>query len=85
MADDSTAEDETPDEEEEAADTGATPQEAHREVEFDDIIQRLTALSQALGSIQDILMARPGEPATPAGNDDDADDDQLVDVDKLDV
>lgn len=79
---------ETESERGEAADTGASPGEAHREGEFDDIINRLKDLSLAISTIQsalsDVLISRPANGSDADDNDED-DDSGLVDVDQLDV
>lgn len=51
----STASEETSEEREEGEDTGATPEEAHREGEFDDIVRRLDALSAKLDAVQSAI------------------------------
>lgn len=55
MADENTSEEETASEREEAAETGATPVEAHREGEFNDIVARLDSLTAKLDSVQSAL------------------------------
>ena len=48
---------ETVEEREEAAETVATPEEAHREGEFDDVISRIEALSEVMNKTLDAVTA----------------------------
>lgn len=47
--------DETPEERELADETGATPEEAHRVGEFDDLLSRITSMESSIGSVIDTV------------------------------
>lgn len=71
--DDASRDDETPREEVEAAQTGETPGEAHREGEFRDLADKLDTVLARLDAITGFLTKRTvEEPVDDA--DDDADD-----------
>ena len=55
MADENTATDETVEEKTEAAETGATPEEAHREGEFEALVARIGSLEEKASNILDIV------------------------------
>lgn len=55
MADENTATDETVEEKTEAAETGATPEESHREGEFEDLVARIGSLEEKASNILDIV------------------------------
>lgn len=57
MADENTATDETVEEKTEAAETGATPEESHREDGFEDLVARVGSLEEKASNILDIVGA----------------------------
>lgn len=90
MADD-TRDDETPDEREEAAETGATPEEAHREGEFDDIRDRIESIAaradeilDAVRTVREAVEAFVGDGGAVVRDTDDGDVDE-VEVDDVDL
>ena len=86
---DETRDDETPDEREETAETGATPEEAHREGEFDDIRDRIESIAaradeilDAVRTVREAVEAFVGDGgAVVRDTDDDGDVDEVDDVD----
>lgn len=74
---DSTREDETVDEREEAEATGATPDEAHREGEFDALSQKLDRVLDGIGGLMTAIgalaTAPTGDVAPAVGGSDDDD------------
>lgn len=86
---DETRDDETPDEREEAAETDATPEEAHREGEFDDIRDRIESIAaradeilDAVRTVREAVEAFVGDGgAVVRDTDDDGDVDEVDDVD----
>ena len=86
---DETRDDETPDEREETAETGATPEESHREGEFDDIRDRIESIAaradeilDAVRTVREAVEAFVGDGgAVVRDTDDDGDVDEVDDVD----
>lgn len=86
---DETRDDETPDEREEAVETDATPEEAHREGEFDDIRDRIESIAaradeilDAVRTVREAVEAFVGDGgAVVRDTDDDGDVDEVDDVD----
>lgn len=91
MADD-TRGDETPDEREEAAETDATPEEAHREGEFDDIRDRIESIAAradeilaAVRTVREAVEAFVGDGGAVVRDTDDDGDVDEVEVDDVDL
>lgn len=89
---DSTERDETPDERERAAETGATPEEAHREGEFDALSEKLDAISEGIAGLMTAIGAlatAPSHGSDPEPSDDDELSDydraKLIPLDELDI
>lgn len=76
------ADDETADEERDAARDGETPSEAHREGEFNDLRDLIAALSGKVDSLMQMMVSKP---ADGAGDDDGdgVDGAGLIDIDSL--
>lgn len=87
---DSTKEDETIEEKQESAGTGATPDETHRIGEFDDIRGRLEKLSGKLDSIYDFIVknaVKKSDEDNESNDDDESEDDEvtLVPIEDLEL
>lgn len=85
---DSTKEDETIEEKQESAETGATPDETHRIGEFDDIRDRIEKLSGKLDSIYDFIVKNAVKKSDEdSESDDEPEDDEvkLVPIEDLEL
>lgn len=83
MTDNATRDDETPEEAEQAAETGETPDEAHRAGEYDevrDLLESVIRKIDALTSfVTDARVEKPADAPTAEETDDD-----LVSLDEID-
>lgn len=80
---DSTREDETVDEREEAEVTGATPDEAHREGEFDALSQKLDRVLDGIGGLMTAIGALATAPTGDVAPDvEDSGDDDMSEYDR---
>lgn len=86
---DTTEKDETEDEKVESAETGETPDEAHRAGEFDDLRDRLESLTKKLDSVYDFLVKNYSktDESEEESDDDEPDDDEikLIPIDELEL
>lgn len=86
---DSTREDETRDEREEADETGATPDEAHRIGEFDELRNLMESIRDEISglrsSIADMMATKPGDIRDAPDEDTEEDERELIDIDELDL
>ena len=86
---DSTREDETRDEREEADETGATPDEAHRIGEFDELRRLMESIRDEISglrsSIADMMATKPGDVRDAPDEDTEEDERELIDIDELDL
>lgn len=86
---DSTREDETRDEREEADETGATPDEAHRIGEFDELRGLMESIRDEIAglrsSIADMMATKPGDVRDAPDDDTEEDERELIDIDELDL
>lgn len=85
----STRADETRDEREEADETGATPDEAHRIGEFDELRGLMESIRDEISglrsSIADMMATKPGDVRDAPDEDTDEDERELIDIDELDL
>lgn len=84
VAEEETKDDETPQEEAEAKDTGESPEEAHRAGEFDDVNRKLDDVLSRLDALSSLLVDSRVEDAAEVHDDGDGDDEKLVDLDDID-
>lgn len=86
---DSTREDETRDEREEAQETGATPDEAHRIGEFDELRGLMESIRDEISglrsTIADMMATKPGDERDAPDEDTPEDEPELIDIDELDL
>lgn len=86
---DSTREDETRDEREEAEETGATPGEAHRIGEFDELRGLMESIRDEISglrsTIADMMATKPGDVEDSPDDDAPEDERELIDIDELDL
>lgn len=86
---DSTREDETRDEREEAEETGATPDEAHRIGEFDELRGLMESIRDEISglrsTIADMMTTKPGDVKDAPDDDTPEDERELIDIDELDL
>ena len=86
---DSTREDETRDEREEAQETGATPDEAHRIGEFDELRGLMESIRDEISglrsTIADMMTTKPGDDRDAPDEDTERDERELIDIDELDL
>lgn len=80
---DTTETDETPDERETQEEAGATPEEAHRVGEFDDLRDALAGLGRKIDALSKIVI---GAGVESVGNVSEKEDDyKVIDIDSLDL
>lgn len=86
---DSTERDETRDEREEAEETGATPDEAHRIGEFDELRGLMESIRDEISglrsTIADMMATKPGDVEDAPDDDTPEDERELIDIDELDL
>ena len=86
---DSTREDETRDEREEAQETGASPDEAHRIGEFDELRGLMESIRDEISglrsTIADMMATKPGDERDAPDEGTPEDERELIDIDELDL
>lgn len=83
---DSTRNDETENESDEAAETGATPDEAHRIGEFNELRDMIKAIDGKIDAIQDFILKNAIDKPKPDETDNEtSNDDELVSIDDLEL
>lgn len=81
---DATRDDETPQEAEQAAETGETPEEAHRAGEFDALSAKLDSILERLNAVSALLTSKAVDEPVNAPENTGSEDERLVSLDDID-